>query len=86
MDTDDYMMQCMTLLVDTNTYRRTEYSTNNISDLLTNTLQTHILEQQQTPIQPPPTKHQTLPDTLRHTQNPQNVSTPLTLQTYHLAL
>ena len=39
MDKDDYIMQCMTLLADTNTYRRrTEYPTKDISNLLTSTL------------------------------------------------
>ena len=39
MDKDDYILQCMTFLADTNTYRRrTEYSTKDISNLLTNTL------------------------------------------------
>ena len=38
MDTEDYIKQCMTVLPNTNTYRRTEYLTKDITNLLTNTL------------------------------------------------
>ena len=62
MDKDDYMKQCMTLLADTNTYRRRiEYPTKDISNLLTRSnsdSNTHFITTTLLP-----TKQQTLPDT-----------------------